>query len=207
MSAAGVVMVKLTSGNDDRLAVAIIVALAIGALVGLINGLIIHVLNVNAMITTLSVNLIVANALVLWAGVSLSISGRVPSGLSHAFQGNAGNVSYALFYALVLCLVVWLTLRNTRLGHRYVAVGTNYRAAYILGVPIRAYRIMAYVLSGVLTASAGIALSGLVSTPDNAIGIRTCYRPSSLSAWPARRWVAARRASRASSRPAASYCY
>ena len=128
-------------------------ALACGALVGLINGLLIAWAGLSALLTTLGMMLVVR-------GVGLQVIGGQQHALPPATQALrrleiAGLPLYVLFaFALVFALQ-W-GLRRTYLGRRLVAIGCADGSAARLGIPVRAHVLGVYLVAGLLAGLAGI---------------------------------------------------
>ena len=144
------------------LAPAIIITLALTALVGLINGLIIAKVGVNPLITTLGMMGIVAS-------VTLVISGGYPvSNLPKDFlfigQGYVLGIPFSVILMLVLAVIADILLRRAHWLRLLYYVGGNERAALLSGIPVDRIRIMTYIFCSVMAGFAGIiATSRLAS--------------------------------------------
>ena len=121
-------------------------------------GLIITVTRIPDIVVTLGM-------LFVWQGVALWIleipGGGVPLDYSNLALGDVGstgvpNAGVAVFAALLL---VWVPLRWLRPGLAIYAVGSNRNSAYLSGINVARTRIGAYLLAGVFTGLAGLALS------------------------------------------------
>ncbi|WP_292335786.1 ABC transporter permease, partial [Mesorhizobium sp.] len=71
---------------------------------------------------------------------------------------------------LVLAVLIWFFLEYTRFGRMMYAVGSNERAAELAGAPVKAYKIWAYVISGVFASIGGILLAARLGRGDIASG-------------------------------------
>jgi ribose transport system permease protein len=180
MTLAAAIIVKETNAHNSDLFRAVIEAVLAGGLIGLLNGLLVAGLRLNAMIVTLAVNGSVLGALTWWTGTSFSVSGLVPPALNKFASGGTSWVSSILIVAIALVIAVALLLRRTRLGRRLIAAGANPGAARVIGVRVRVSQAASYVLGGVLYAVAGILLAGLLNTPDNTVGAE--YQLQTISA-------------------------
>jgi ribose transport system permease protein len=170
MTLAAGVVVHQTNALDGRLAGAIVEVIAITGAIGLINGLLVAVLRLNAMIVTLAMSGAVTGVTLLWMGTSFSNSGNVPPALAKLCERHAGFLSLLAIIAVVLIVLLAVTLRSTRLGRNYVAAGTNRTAAEIIGIRVVYYEVGGYVLAGVLYGVAGLFLAGLLTSPDSTVG-------------------------------------
>jgi ribose transport system permease protein len=141
-----------------------LIVLAVGALGGLLNGLLVAVGRLQPILVTIA-------TLSIFQGVAIRIlpqpGGRVPKGLTNVLANP--NAPTALAFLLLLALF-WLALRRTRLGVSLFAIGNDGRAARALGVHVLRTRILAYVLSGVFAAAAGLFLAAAATSGDATSG-------------------------------------
>jgi ribose transport system permease protein len=157
----------LTMGLQPRLgfAGAIGVAIVGGALVGLLNGLLVAKGKINSFIVTLGTMTILQGSIYQFSGGN-SIS--VTSDQAFAISDFLGKslvplVTPRILISLVLVVAVEFYLRRTRGGRNFYLVGGNRSTAWLAGIRIDRYTIAAFVLSGVMAAIGGIC-SVLVST-------------------------------------------
>ncbi len=158
-----VVAARLIDGEPGRAWPVILLLLAIGAAVGVFNGVVSTLLRVPSFITTLGTLLILEGAVFLWT------KGAPTGALSDNFRsiGREGIEgipaieqlpwSVLLLFAIGAASVV---LMRSDFGRQLLATGDNDRAARLSGVRVDRVRILAFVLSGVLAAVAGILLAG-----------------------------------------------
>ncbi|CAH1671455.1 MAG: ABC transporter permease [Chelatococcus sp.] len=146
----------------------IVAALLCGALVGIVNGLIITRFRISAFITTLAM-------LSVTAGLALNLAGGVPIlGLPPAF----GRIAYQYWLGLpipvllaaVTLIIAELTLRYTRLGRHICAVGGNEEAARLSGIHVERVRVIAYAICGLTAAIGAIILTARVSSGQPTLG-------------------------------------
>jgi ribose/xylose/arabinose/galactoside ABC-type transport system permease subunit len=163
-------MVKTTNGLDSRLWPVAGIAVLICLAVGLVNGVIVAVLRINALIVTLSMAGLLAGAVLVWAGTNFSSSGQTPATLQSLTHKTVGPVSLILFIALVLGVATATALHNTRRGREVVAIGCNPVAARALGMRVIPYQVSSYTIAGGLYAVAGIILGGFLRQPDVTLG-------------------------------------
>ena len=182
MMAAAYVMVVL----EQNALVAVLACLAIGALVGLINGLIICYMRVPDLLATLGMMfLLIGLQRIPTEGRSIATGMTLPDGstaegtFSQAFLA-LGRHRFDLFIEnlvpasvvvlIVLAILIWFFLEYTRFGRMMYAAGSNARAAEFAGAPVKAYRIWAYVISGVFASIGGILLAARLGRGDIASG-------------------------------------
>ncbi|MGC5031202.1 ABC transporter permease [Micromonospora sp. DT229] len=158
-----VVAARLIDSDGSRTWPVVLVLLAGGALVGLVNGLITTRLRVPSFVTTLGMFLILVGAVYLWS------DGAPKGGLSEQFRQLGrraveevpvlGRVPYALLVLLVVAAAAVLLMRSD-FGRTLVAVGDNPRTAELSGVRVWRTRTIAFVLSGLVAAVAAILIGG-----------------------------------------------
>ena len=144
---------------------AILVALALGAIVGLANGILIIKTRIPAWLVTLS-TMMIANAVAMrWSGtLGLRFAG-LQSFINNLFGMDVSSSRYfAGIVWIVLGLIFALVLTRTRFGLNLFFLGGGRRAAYLSGVRINYVQVMAYVISGVMAAGAAIVLAYRVGT-------------------------------------------
>jgi ribose transport system permease protein len=172
MSFAAVIMVGVGDGSDDKIWIAIATAIAVAALIGLVNGLLIGGLKLNALITTLAVGLIVAGIVNRYAS-TFPVQSRVPPALSDWTSSRLLGVSPVLWMGAGLTVLLIVGLRYTAVGRRFQAVGANPVASHVVGVQVNLNQILVYVVAAIFYAIAGVALAGLLRNPG--VGAGTTY--------------------------------
>ncbi len=148
----------------------------VGALVGLINGLLIGFLRLRAFLTTLvMLTLIRAVVELLLQRYSVQIASSDVESASWDFIG-AGSVLGApvsIAVLVVTAIIAQFVLTRLRIGWRIMAVGGSRRSAYNAGIPVRSTVCLSYVVSGLLTGFAGTLYAARLSGagPDTGIGL------------------------------------
>ncbi|ESX82955.1 ABC transporter permease [Mesorhizobium sp. M0915] len=135
-------------------------ALLIGAVVGAANGFLATIVRIQPIVATLGTYLILT-------GVTLTI---LPAPIGPApgwLKAMAGPWS-ALPLALIF--LFWWLVRQTPYYDQLMAVGSDDRAAYTAGVQVTKVRFIAYVMTGILAACAGLMLTALIGSADPNIG-------------------------------------
>jgi ribose/xylose/arabinose/galactoside ABC-type transport system permease subunit len=176
MSLAAVIMVGVGAGSDGNIGNAIVVALVACAVVGLVNGILIGGLKLNALIVTLAVGQIVIG-IVRRYGNTFPVQNPVPEGWSDQVTGRVLGVSAVFWIGLGLTIVVSVVLRYTAVGRRFQVVGANPVASHVVGVRVTLNQILAYVVAAVLYAVAGLALAGLIGRPGVFVGSQYLLAP------------------------------
>lgn len=162
-------LLGLSGGSNDALLVAIVGALALSALVGLVNGVLYSVFRLNALIVTMAVGAIVSG-ITLWYRRGLPAEATVPSAIANFGSMRFLGVNSLVWIAIILVLVLTLVLRKTMIGRRFESVGANPDAAQAVGVEVMRYQIGAFVTAGLLYGVVGILLSAFIRNPTLEVG-------------------------------------
>ncbi len=162
LNAAAILVATASLGQDSRAAWALLLTLAMGAGVGLLNGLGVALLGVPAVVMTLAMNGIME-------GLTLGLSGGLTCGacasyappvVQAAAHGLWLGVPAALWLWLAAAVVVSAVLSLTSFGRATYAIGNNARASFLAGVNVTAVTVALYALSGLFAALAGVLLVG-----------------------------------------------
>ena len=143
-------------------AVSVPIILGLGMAVGVLNGLLIIVLRVQAIVVTLAMFFSLQGVVLFVAPNPVSISG---SGWVQHLAGSVGPVPGAVF-TIGLPLLIWFGLRLVPLGRLLYAVGSNDTTAFSSGVNVNAVRVASYGLGGLFAGIGGLALAGLVNSAN-----------------------------------------
>jgi ribose transport system permease protein len=172
----GNLIVGIGAGSDNRLAVAILACLGLGALVGLVNGILVGLARLNPLIVTLAVGQIVL-AWGLKYSRDVSAGANVPEGLSSWAAEKPLGISVVFWTGAAITLALAFLLRYTAAGRRFQAVGANPRAAWMAGVHVRTHVVFAYTAAGFLYAVAAVLLAGVRISIDPAFGAAYLLAP------------------------------
>ena len=160
------VVIMLNSGVP--LPVALVVALLLGAIVGLLNGGIIALTGMPPFIVTLSLQGTIRGiAYVITDGRSVSCDNAVFNAIGNGYLFGIPIPSYIVAFVMI---VISILLYYTRFGRRMYAVGGNITAAGFSGIHVKKIMVQVYVLSGVLSALAGIILASRMYSGQPASG-------------------------------------
>ena len=175
MSFCAVVVTKLPDSSTDTGVVIfwIFAALATGALIGAITGLIVTLLQVPPLVTTIGVNAILFG---LTYFVSTGASVQSPPMMVKFFTGSFLYVPTLVWMLILVAGVTVFVLTFTTVGRRFIAVSVNPAAAHVVGVPLRAYSILTYTIAGLMYAIAALMLSGYLVSPTVLCGLAVSAR-------------------------------
>lgn len=167
----GVVAARmLASGYNIFLS--LLVAILIGAFFGMINGIIITKGRVQPFIGTLATMIFLRGAtLVFSSGRPIAVSG---DGVSPIFRwlgtGNLLGIPVPIIIMLFVFIICYYVLNHTQFGRHIYAVGGNEEASLLSGVNTARVKILAYTISGILAAIAGIIVTSRLSSAQPTAG-------------------------------------
>lgn len=145
----------------------IALALAVGALTGLVNGIGVVRFRIPAMIITISTQAFLKGvALILMP----SSGGRVNIAFSSFMRNRVGIFTYAAIITFILYVIFYVMYHYTTFGRKMYAVGNSPLYAAQSGVPVERTTVITYVVSGLVAAFAGIVLSTRISTGNPLVG-------------------------------------
>jgi ribose transport system permease protein len=143
-------------------------ALAIGTLVGAINGLLVTRVRINPFITTLG-------TLSIARGTALLVTNGNPQRFDNwaawLGHGKVGEIPVQFILLVVLTALVWFFANRVKWGRNVYAVGDNARAARLAGVDVRATRIIVFTVCGALAGLGGLLLGGMLTNANPNLGL------------------------------------
>jgi ribose transport system permease protein len=146
---------SLLSNQHAPLGVAVIAGIALGAGIGLFNGLLIAKLGVNALITTLGVATVLTGLTSLYTD-GMSIVTGIPELLTDLGSGVWLGLPCTLYVLVAIAFFVWYLLEHTPFGRHLHAVGSNPLASRLVGLNVDRTVIISFVVSGALVGLAGV---------------------------------------------------
>jgi len=162
------VVCKLQSDGQPVL-VSILVALALGVVVGLLNSVIVVGLHVDSFIGTLGMSSVLA-AGAYW----ITDGGQIATGISPSFlelgRKQILGLPLPVYYMIALGIVLFWVLQYTPAGRRLYAVGGNPQAARLAGVRVGRVILAAFVTSGIIAAFAGVILAAVLGSANPEVG-------------------------------------
>ncbi len=144
-----------------------LISLFVGVLAGALNGFFVANLRLQPIITTYATSF-------LYAGLALFIlpnpGGGIPAKATVLYRTAAPLGLPLAFYVIAVVLAAWAYLRSTRYGNYLFAVGGKPQAAYETAVPVTWVQFSTYVISGLMAAFSGIAMTMLSGSGNAEIG-------------------------------------
>jgi ribose transport system permease protein len=156
-----------TNADPQKTVLYLLLVLLVGMIAGAINGFFTAVLRLQPIITTYATSF-------LYAGFALFVlpspGGGVPNAFSTFYRETTPLGLPLTLYIIVLVLLLWYFMRQTRFGHYLFAVGGQAEAAYATAVPVSTVQFSTYVISGLMAAFSGIAITMLTGSGNAQIG-------------------------------------
>lgn len=160
----------LISNNADAVIWVIPLLFVGGALIGLINGLVVVYLRVPSLIATLGMMITLGGLTLFWSGGAPK--GYLPDSFRFfgRFNFKVPGISIlpvSLIVLVVMVALFWWLMHHTNFGRLLFGIGDNPRAAQLAGVPVERVRILAFVISSLSATVAGILVGGFSGvSPD-----------------------------------------
>lgn len=145
-----------------------LIALAIGAIVGLINGILVTRIRINSFIATLGTGSVLLGIL-QWYSEGRQIMGTLPAAFT-ALSGRIGIVPLALIYVLVIGVALWVVFTYLPFGRRLYVLGENPKAAELNGISATRNVTAAFVIGGLVAAFAGLVLQAQLRVGQSTVG-------------------------------------
>lgn len=146
----------------------ILLCIALGALIGTVNGVSIAYLKVPAFVATLA-TMSIGRGLtkIISGGVSIRIRNDVYSAIGLT---SFGELSIIIIYAVAALIITWIMLNKTKFGHHLYAIGGNPVAAKYSGINVRKYNMIPYIAIGILCSIGGIIWSSRLGSAAATLG-------------------------------------
>lgn len=145
----------------------VVIVLCVGAFVGLVNGLLVTRVGIDSFIATLGVGTFLYG-ISLWYS-PFQIVGALPDGFK-AIASTVDGIPLPFVYLVVISAALWLMFERLPLGRFLYMLGANQRAAELTGISPRRFITFAFIVSGALTALAGVVLGSQLQVATPAVG-------------------------------------
>jgi ribose transport system permease protein len=166
----GLLVIGLLSNSLWPIALAVPAVIVVGAVIGIINGIIVSKIGVNAFIATLGTGTFVV-------GLNYAYSGGIPLQLKNALSftdiaiGRIWGIPHLVIIMALVLAILWVLLNRTVQGQHIKAIGVNAETARRAGIAVDRSRIVAFAVSGTCAAVTGILMasnlgSGQVTAGD-----------------------------------------
>jgi rhamnose transport system permease protein len=158
----------LSSGGNP--VVAVLIGLGVGGVFGVLNGLLVSLGRVPALVVTLGTLYIIRGVDAIFVGSRETTASDLPAGFVSFGHDGIGPIPWLAVLAVVVLIAVGWFLRGYRSGRECYALGSNPEAARLAGVPVRRRIIAAYVLCGLLAGLAGALYLARFGNVDSGTG-------------------------------------
>ncbi|GAA6150257.1 ABC transporter permease [Pseudooceanicola nitratireducens] len=159
-------MMQVLGGEPAGIFAAMAIALAVGAGCGLLNGILVVVLRLQAIVATFATSVLFLG-LALWI---MPVAGTpAPRLFWRTFGGRIAGIPFA-YFVLAGLLVLIVLLSRSRFVQRLLTVGDDQLAAYQTGLPVQSIRVRGYVACGIFAALAGFCITGDTASGDPNVG-------------------------------------
>ncbi len=171
------------------LPIAAVMALCVGAACGFLNGVLVAIGKIPAIVATLGTLGLFRGLMLLWTG------GKWIEGLPNSIKALSSSsflgISYFGWIILLITAGFAYLLSRTQFGRNFYAVGDNLQGARQLGVNVDATRIIAFTLNGTMAAMAGIVFTSQIGFVPNTTGNGLEMKAIALACWVASAYLAA----------------
>ena len=168
----------IMQGDTGNVPIAIPAVFAIGAIIGLANGLIITKLKVNPFIATLGVSLIIKG--IINATFS-NYTGSVPKSFEYFGYGTIGSIPVSIIIMLLVFVVGWFLLARTKFGAHLYGVGGNSEVARLSGVRTDRVLIGAHIICSMTAVLSGLFLVSQMRSGAPWVGPNGLYDLNSIA--------------------------
>ena len=177
----GMVCYALIGGTLVRsyncpIVVAMLVCVALGLIFGLLNGILIGVMDLAPFLATLCTMMITRGVGSLFSATPWPTNGQ-PGGWFHSIfkltfgsGRSATRIPIGLLLMVVLVLVMEFVLNHTKFGRYTIAIGSNKEATRLSGINVKFYHVMVYVICGLFAGLAAIAYAAVTPTVQPGTG-------------------------------------
>lgn len=154
--------------------VGILIAVGIGTVIGLVNGLLVNVVRIPSVVATLGMLGVVEGLAMMYTGGS-SIFGDELDRLSFLARDEVLGIPIPVLIAFVLYAIAWAVTTRTRFGAHLFASGDNREAAYRSGIHVQRIRLIVFVVAGALAGFAGLMQVIRVGRAQATIGVDALF--------------------------------
>ena len=156
---------------DVALPVVFLLALAIGAICGVVNGLIVTVGRVPSLVVTLGTLYIIRGIDGAWAGGNQVNASMLPESFNKIGYATVLGIPYLGWIAIVAVAVATYAMRSFRTARDFYAIGSDPDAARLAGIPVGSRVFLAFVLSGAIAGVTGALWLSLYASVDAIAGV------------------------------------
>jgi ribose/xylose/arabinose/galactoside ABC-type transport system permease subunit len=149
--------------------VAILAAVAVGVVIGILNGFLVSVVRIPSVVATLGMLSIVLGIGIVYTG-GTALHGAELKPVAWLAQGYVGPIPVPVVVLFIGYSIGWFVLNRTRFGTHIYLTGDNREAAYRAGIGVDRLRVVVFVIAGALAGLGGIVLVARVSQAQASFG-------------------------------------
>lgn len=149
---------------------ALLVGLVVGAVCGLLNGVLVRFGQVPALVVTLGTLYAFRGVSFFWAGGQQINADKLPPSFLDFGTASVLGVPWLVLIALVVLVIAGIVLRSYRVGRELYAMGSSPQAAKLAGIKVGRNTSAAFLVSGALAGLAGVLFAARFGTVDAAAG-------------------------------------
>ena len=171
------------------------IVLALSALYGLLNGILVALADIDSFVATLGSGTVLY-AIALWHSGGRQIVGDLPDAFIALHHSDLFGIPVVAFYVLFAAVVLWIITEHTPIGRCMYAVGGNPVAAALNGIAVNRYTIGAFIASSTLTGFTGVIIAAEQGVGQASVGMdyllpalvgaflgSTTIRPGRVNVW------------------------
>ncbi len=162
---ASMIVAVMNGLNGQPIALAVLVALLVGLVTGVVNAGFILYFRIPSLIVTLGTGTFI-NGLALWISGANTVTGVDPLLLKYVVVLRWFGIPLAFYYALGFCFLLWYFLGYTSAGRRLLFVGRGREVARLSGIRVDRVRFMCLIASGLVAAATGVVYVGTIGAAD-----------------------------------------
>ncbi len=158
--------------NGVQWILAALIVLVILTLVGIVNGLLVELGKIDSFVATLgtgSVLYAITGAVTDGARV-VPTGERLPFGFTDLYDSKFIGIPVAAWYVTVIAVILWIVLERLPLGRYFYVLGSNQRAADLIGLPTQRYSVYAFASCSFLVGVAGVLLASQQQIGNPSVG-------------------------------------
>jgi ribose transport system permease protein len=161
--------IGLIVNNNIPWPIVFLLVLILGCLIGLLNGALVRFAKIDSFIATLGVGTF-AYGLAGWYTGGQQLIGTLPAGFVALDQVRILGVPLSAVILVLIATVMWIVFEFLPIGRYLYVIGANERTAELTGIRVNRYVIGTFVMSGLLTAIASLALAARIQVGQSNVG-------------------------------------
>ena len=154
--------------------VGIAIAVAIGSVIGLVNGVLVNYVRIPSVVATLGVMGVAEGIAMMYTG-GTSIFGDNLDRLSFLSRDEVLGIPIAVVIAFAMYVVAWFATTRTQFGAHLFASGDNREAAFRSGIKVQRIRLFVFILAGALAGFAGLMQAARIGRAQATMGVDALF--------------------------------